>query len=443
MSSPTDRGVASYQVLKRCDELAQISDEPDCITRSFLSPAMDETMTRVAGWMQQAGLSTELDGVGNLIGTRSSGLDDAPVLVLGSHLDTVRDAGRYDGVLGVLLAVAATEHLSAGSLPFDLEVVAFSDEEGLRFGAPFLGSRGLIGALDPELLALCDGDGITMADAIRRWGGEPTALGDRYTGRDVLGYLEAHIEQGPCLEAEDRPLGILEALSGACWLRLRFEGRADHAGTTPMDLRRDPMPAAAEIVLAAERLARSIDGMVATVGRLNATPGASNVVAAAVEFSLDIRHSDGRSLAAVVDEIVESSGEIAERRGLRFEHEVLHRQDAVAADPRLSMLLTEAAEGRGIETDTLVVGAGHDALIMARRMPIAMLLLRTPHGISHHPDEAVLPDDVDAAFRVMVDFVQRLARLETASRATEGRDTDWEPLGEPLPTTDHPSEAER
>lgn len=409
---PSSAGVAAEQILARCAALGRISDEPGRITRAFLSPAMEEVTARVAGWMEQAGLDTELDAVGNLIGSHACGRDDAPLLVLGSHLDTVRDAGPYDGVLGVLLALAVVEALAGVPLPFDLEVVAFADEEGLRYGLPFLGSQALIGELDPAFLERRDEDGIAMGEAIRAWGGDPDAIRCRYTGRRLLGYVEAHIEQGPLLEYQDQPLGVLDAISGTRWLRLCFRGRAGHAGTTPMALRRDPLPAAAEVVLAAERLARDEAHLVATVGKLRTSPGASNVIPGRVELSLDMRHPDNDRLEAMVAQLLVFCRQLASARQLGFEHEVLNRQHGAEADPRLSDLLAAAVAAGGHRGERLVIGAGHDAMIMARHMPMTMLLVRSPGGISHHPEETVLPADVGAAFDALCTFVRHLARAE-------------------------------
>ena len=406
-SSTTEEATA--RILERCEVLAQITDEPGCITRGFLSPAMAEVTTLVARWMEEAGLTTELDVVGNLIGTYPCSDDDAPVLVLGSHLDTVSDAGRYDGVLGVLLALATVEALGGAPLPFALEVVAFADEEGLRYGVPFLGSRALVGDLEPAWLPRRDCDGVTMADAIKAWGGDPTEAPSRYAGRRMIGYVEAHIEQGPALEQRGLSLGVLDALSGACWMRLRLDGCAGHAGTTPMPLRCDPVPAAAEMVLAVEGLALREPDLVATVGKMKLSPGASNVIAGSVEMSLDLRHPDDGCLAKSIESLLGECRRISERRGLQLHHETLHSQSGVEADDRLSTLLRETAAASGVETGDLVVGAGHDSLIMARIMPMAMLLLRSPGGISHHPDESVLPGDVGDAFNVLHAFVLRIA----------------------------------
>lgn len=418
-------------LLARCDQLGGCSDETDRLTRSFLSPALEEAMTVVAGWMQEAGLETERDGAGNLIGSYCCGQADAPVLVLGSHLDTVRDAGRYDGALGVLLAVATAERTVAGAappaapkLPFDLDVVAFADEEGLRFGAPFLGSKAFAGSLEDSVLDLRDTEDVSLREALARWSGAPVTLPlpYRYQDRRMLGYVEAHIEQGPVLEQQNLSLGILEAIAASCWLRLSLTGAAGHAGTTPMSLRHDPLPAAAEIVLAAERLARDDGEMVATVGRLEALPGAGNVIAGHVELSLDMRHADISRLEKAVESMLERCRQIAARRGLGFEAETLHFEPGVHAAPQLSARLERAARASGIETMPLVIGAGHDALVMARRMPVSMLLLRCPGGLSHHPDEKVLAGDVEDALCCLHGFVAGLAadlRLQDIDPAPE------------------------
>lgn len=417
-------GSEAARILERCLELGEISEEPGRLTRGFLTEAMRRVTEKVSGWMMEAGLETELDNAGNLIGTlRSRPRDsfgarsgnDPGLLVLGSHLDTVRDAGRYDGILGVLLAVSVAERIG-GALPFDLEVVAFSDEEGLRFGVPFLGSQALIGELAPELLDRRDEEGISIAEAIRSWGGNPDRLDCHYGKRRLLGYLEAHIEQGPVLEHLGQPLGVLAAISGSCWLRLRFEGVAGHAGTTPMELRRDALPAAAEAALAAEALGREREGLVATVGQLHPEPGAGNVIPGAVELSLDLRHPDRNVLSRAVADLVASCHGIAARRDLTVEHEILSRQDGVEADEELSEILGEAAD---VGAERLAIGAGHDAMIMARRMPMTMLLVRSPGGLSHHPEESVLPGDVRAALAAMQGFVEQLARQEEARRQTE------------------------
>jgi len=407
---------ASEIVLERCDQLALISEERGRITRPYLSPSMEQATALVAKWMVAAGLETERDHAGNLIGSLSCNRPDAPVLVLGSHLDTVRNAGRYDGILGVLLALAASESLTPSALPFDLEVVAFADEEGLRFGQPFLGSKALIGELGEELLACCDGTDQTLAEVIRQWGGEPDSICYRYRGRRVLGYLEAHIEQGPELESRQQPLGVLACISGSRWLRLRFVGRAGHAGTTPMRLRQDPLSGAAEWILEVERLANEQSGMVATVGRLEVSPGAGNVIPGQVELSLDIRHRDNRQLDRAVSKLLRRAREICTRRQLEVSHEMLSNQPGAGADEHLSELLDEAVQATGNTPPRIVIGAGHDAMIMAAKMPMAMLMLRSPGGISHHPDEAVVAQDVEFALASLCGFIERLAEAERETK---------------------------
>lgn len=418
-SEPGGKATAgAEEILRRCDELAQISDEPGGTTRGYLSEAMGRVNDRVGQWMRRAGLHTEVDGAGNLIGVRRCGRDDAPVLVIGSHLDTVRDAGAYDGVLGVLLGVAVAEALGSTALPFDLEILGFADEEGLRFGAPFLGSLGLLGELDHSWLERRDAVGITVAEAILGRGGDPESLcraeTNRYAGRRVLGFLEAHIEQGPCLQDRGLPLGILDAIAAAEWLRCHFLGQCGHAGTLPMDKRRDPMPGAAEWILAIERMALADADLVATVGQLTPSPGAGNVIPGEVEMSLDLRHPDAARLTAVRQQLLAEGQRIAERRGLAFSHDVLNRQGAVRTDQRLRECLSEAVADAGISAGPLVTGAGHDAAIMARHMPMAMLMVRSPGGVSHHPDETVWLEDVADALTAMVHCVRRLAEVESA-----------------------------
>ena len=410
ISPPSVRTIGAARILDRCAELATITDEPGCITRGFLSPAMRRVNQCVGQWMREAGLEAHVGPAGNLIGVRPGPFAEAPVLVLGSHLDTVRDAGAYDGVLGVLVALEAAAGLGDRALPFSLEVIGFADEEGLRFGAPFLGSRGLMGDVDAELLARQDAEGSSVADALKAAGCNPDEIERRYRGRDPLGYFEVHIEQGPQLEARDLSVGRLRSLTASCWLQLSFQGRAAHAGTTPMALRRDPMPAAAELTLAAERLARDDGRLVATVGKLECRPGAGNVIPCAVDLSLDLRHPEDAPLKSAVDTLLEQCRTIAESRGLSFDFQVLHHQGAVTADPELDSVLVEAAAGVGIDLPELDVGAGHDALILSQHMPVTMLWVRSPGGISHHPDESVRAQDVAAALRVTEAFIDRLAQ---------------------------------
>jgi allantoate deiminase len=330
--------------------------------------------------------------------------------LIGSHLDSVPDAGKYDGVLGVLLGVAAVKALGGDPLPFAVEVIAFCEEEGIRFRTPYIGSRAVCGCFEPALWERRDAAGISLATALRDFGLEPERVGEAaYAPDRVLGYLEAHIEQGPVLDRAALPLGVVEAIIGQtrCWLRLT--GKAGHAGTTPMDMRQDALAAAAEVVVAADALARSRPGLRATVGSLSVTPGAVNVIPGCVRMSLDVRHAEDTVRLEAVTELLRRAENIGRSRGVSIEVEQTEHHAAVPTDARLTRLLQEAARAAGYEPLRMVSGAGHDAAIMARLTPMTMLFLRSPGGISHHPDEAVHPDDVAAALSVMVAFVYRLA----------------------------------
>ena len=306
-------------VMERCDVLGLISEEPGLLARPYGSGAMRRVNEIVAGWMRDAGMSVRSDAMGNLIGRYEARGDGDGTLVLGSHLDTVRDAGRYDGPLGVLVALACVEHLNASGerLPFAVEVAAFSDEEGLRFGTTFLGSSVFAGTFDPALLDLRDGDGVTVADAVRAFGGDPDALaGDDDRPRDLFGYCEVHIEQGPVLEGLGLPVGIVTGIQGQSRVRVGFVGEAGHAGTVPMEGRQDALPAAAEFVLAVEETAREQDDMMATVGRIEVRPGVGNVVPGEANLSLDLRHGDDGVRERALEALRERAEGIAAARSL-------------------------------------------------------------------------------------------------------------------------------
>jgi allantoate deiminase len=365
----------------------------------------------LAGWMAEAGMDVRLDPAANLIGRRGDG-DDRPTVLIGSHLDTVPNAGKYDGVLGVLLGVAAALALGRRRLPFALEVVGFSEEEGVRYRTPYLGSLAFRGRFDPEFMGLVDVDGVTMAEAFARFGLDPGLVDGAASppGR-VVAYLEAHIEQGPVLESWGLPVGVVSAIAGQSRLWVTFEGRAGHAGTSPMELRRDALPAAAELILAVEGLARSVEGLRGTVGTIEARPGAVNVVPGSSSMSLDVRHAVDAVRARAVDSLLEAARGIAARRGLDFRVDRDQHHGAVPADGTLSDLLERAVRDAGVEPRRLVSGAGHDAAVVAGLAPMAMLFLRSPGGISHHPDERVERADVAIALDVMVRWIIALAAL--------------------------------
>ena len=404
------------EVLARCAAVAGYSEESGKITRTFLCEPMRLLHERVSAWMNAAGMSVRRDAIGNLIGHYSAASENAPVFLIGSHLDSVPNAGKYDGVLGVLLGIAAVEALGGQRLPFAIEVLAFSEEEGVRYRTPYLGSLAAAGRFNAALLDRTDDNGISLAAAIARFGLEPGQIpAAAYSAERVLGYLEAHIEQGPVLERLNLPVGVVEAIAGQSRLWLSFQGKAGHAGTMPMEDRQDALIAAADMVLEVERCARATDGLRGTVGTLSVMPGAVNVVPGTVRFTLDIRHADDAVREQAVAKLLQQAELVAARRRLRFQIHHAEHLRAVGCDPRLVRILASAVRGAGYPPPQLVSGAGHDAAIMAGLTPMAMLFLRSPGGISHHPDEAVLIDDVRIALQIIVDFLIRLAG-EVASR---------------------------
>jgi allantoate deiminase len=390
-------------VIERCRLLAQFSEEPGFTTRTFLSEPMHAVHAHLRGWMERVGMSSSVDHAGNLRGVYPCDRPGAPRLFIGSHLDTVPRAGAFDGILGVVLGVALIERLNGRRLPYGIEVVGFSEEEGARYGLPFIGSRALIGDVDDQLHAM-------IADAITAFGLDPKRVNEARAGSDALGYLEFHVEQGPVLESLGLPLGIVETISGQSRLEVLLEGQANHAGTTPMNLRHDALAGASEWIGAVEREARAVPGAVATVGRVNVSPGASNVIPGSAATSLDVRHPSDDVRHDLVIRLLRCADQIAASRRLRVSWELRLDQAAVAMDSDLMKVLERAVASTSRAVHRMASGAGHDAMIVARRMPAAMLFLRSPGGISHHPDESVLTEDVDAALEVGMRFLEELER---------------------------------
>lgn len=386
-------------VLARCATLGEISEEPDRLTRRVATPALAKAGEVVARWMEDAGMTTRRDAVGNVIGRHGGG--ERP-LVLGSHLDTVPNAGTFDGPLGIVAAIAVVERLAAGgpqpSCP--VEVVAFADEEGTRFGTSYLGSAAYVGAFEPAWLDHVDGEGITLRDAIRALGGEPeSALEASAPG--LSGYLEIHIEQGPVLEREGLPVGVVTAIAGQTRARIVLTGEAGHAGTLPMDARHDALAAAAEAVLAVERHGRAEPGLVATVGALALSPNVGNVVAGEVRMLLDMRHADDGVRRRAAEEVRADVEGIAAARGVDATWTTRYDTPAAVLDATLRGRLVDALQMQGIPVRDLVSGAGHDAVVLSRICPAAMLFVRCAGGISHDPRESVSEQDVAVALDVL------------------------------------------
>lgn len=395
--------------MDRCLRLASFSEDPGSTRRTFLSPAMRECYGEIARWMEPLGAEVRIDAAGNFRAVYPALQRNAPRLLIGSHLDTVPNAGAYDGILGVVLAIALLEGLRGRGLPFAIEVVGFSEEEGVRFGTPFIGSRALVGRLDQELLGVQDARGISVRNAIEGFGLKIDQLSQAELARDTLGYLEFHIEQGPVLEKLDLPLSAVDAIAGQSRLEFTFLGRANHAGTTPMHLRRDAIAGAAEWITTVEREARKVPGLVATVGKIEAKPGATNVIAGETRLTLDVRHSTDEIRLRTVEYLIQQAREVAARRGLSVRENSLVSQHAVAMDPFLIAEIEKAIVKTGCQSHRMASGAGHDAMILAEKVPSAMIFLRTPGGISHDPAESVAREDVEKAIECGLHLLDQLA----------------------------------
>jgi allantoate deiminase len=381
------------KVIAACREIAGFSEEPGRTTRTFLSPPMREVHRVFGGWMQLAGMRTWIDAAGNLRGIRTG---YGPRLAIGSHLDTVPNAGPFDGILGVVLGIALAE--LTGGVP--IEVIGFSDEEGVRFGVPFIGSRAVVGTLDEATL------GRGIGDAIRAYGLDPAEIPAARI--ECSAYLEFHIEQGPVLDDLGLPLGIVEGIVGQSRATLTFQGQANHAGTTPLRLRRDALAAAAEWISRVECLGLSDAQLRATVGSIHCEPNAGNVIPGMVRVSLDVRHASDDRRHRAVRALVDEANEIGARRGVAVQVEHGLDQPATPMDAALTARLARAVAAAGYTSHVMMSGAGHDAMILAPMIASAMLFLRSPGGLSHHPDESVRPEDVDAALETGLRFIRNV-----------------------------------
>ncbi len=407
----TNDNALAQKVMERCDLLASFSEEPGCITRRFASAPMHQVHTVITSWLCDIGMKVEIDAVGNLIGHCEGSHPEAKTLLLGSHLDTVRNAGKYDGLLGVMVAVAALEDLRARGLqlPFHVDIIGFADEEGLRYQSVYIGSKAITGTFDPRDLNLLDVDGISFASAVRNFGGDPAAVictTPRWQREDLLGYCEVHIEQGPVLEAQGLPLAVVSSIVGQQRILFDFQGVSGHAGTLPMNLRHDALCASAEFVLAAETMGRNTPGLVTTVGQLQVRPGAPNVVPGQIQLSLDIRHEDDELRNRCATQLCQQAQTICAQRGIALTWQVIQDSQTVPCSPPLMQRWQQALLEEGYPVFTLPSGAGHDAVIMHKLTEVAMLFVRCRAGISHNPAESVLVEDVAAAITVLERYLQ-------------------------------------
>jgi allantoate deiminase len=408
------------EINSRCRRLASFSEDvfpqdQGSTRRTFLSSPMHDCHREIASWLEPLGIPVRVDAAGNLRAAYPAAESGAPRLLVGSHLDTVPNAGAYDGVLGVLLAVSLLEALHGRRLPFGIDVVGFSEEEGVRFGVPFIGSRALVGRLDEDLLNVEDGQGISVRKAIGQFGLNPAEISQACLSNEYFGYVEFHIEQGPALEELGQPLAVVESIAGQSRLEVAFLGRSNHAGTTPMHLRYDALAGAAEWITAVEGLARNTAGLVATVGRIEAKPGAANVIAGETRLTLDVRHGSNEIRIQAVKDLGKQAQEIAVKRRLTARWKTLLEQPAVAMNPFLISEIERAIAKTGAAPHRMVSGAGHDAMILAEKLPAAMIFLRTPGGISHDPAESVAVEDVEKAIECGLYLLDQLATLAAAS----------------------------
>jgi len=395
---------AAALVMARCEALGSLSQNPSCLDRRYLTEQHKLANQLTSGWMIEAGMTTWQDSVGNIWGRYTSAVPNAPRLIIGSHLDTVPNGGKYDGMLGVVAPVTLMAMFSGEGrqFPFHIDIVGFCDEEGTRFGTTLLGSRALTGKWQDEWRRLKDEDGISLEDAMKHFGLDFDAINSATIAQtDLLGYLELHIEQGPVLEQENLPVGVVNAIAGAKRFSLTVTGMAGHAGTVPMSMRHDALCASAEMILAVESISQQRPGVVATVGKIENAPNGVNVISGRCQFSLDIRSEEDPLRDAALAEILQKINDIAVLRNVELKIEQTHSAPAVHCDSALQNTLLKGVTEAGIVPKVLASGAGHDAMAMAEICPVAMLFTRCKGGISHHPAESITTDDVAASLAIM------------------------------------------
>lgn len=405
----TDYNTRALAILQRINQLASISEQAGAITRTFGTDAFIEGRALVTEWMQQAGLETRIDNIGNVRGRLPSQHPDAKTLVIASHIDTVINAGKFDGPLGVIMGLDVIEQLIQQSipLPFHIELIAFSDEEGVRFHTTYLGSKVVAGTFDNNLLDKQDATGTTLQQAIQAMGGQAALLQqDAIPEHSWLGYFEIHIEQGPVLYEKNIPVGIVTAIAGQKRIAITFSGEAGHAGTVPMDMRSDALCGASEFILAVEQFAKNrAHNIVATIGKLDITHAASNVIPGEVTCTLDLRSADDTILSSCYKNLEQLGTVICHRRNIIMQWELVQETKPVTGDATMNRLLTQAVQQAGYEVVELVSGAGHDAVAISPVSPIAMLFVRCFKGISHNPLENVALKDMAAAIEVADNFI--------------------------------------
>jgi len=398
------------EIAGRITELGAISESKAHLTRLFLTSEHRAAADLILGWMRDAGMRAHIDAIGNVCGRYEGERPGLPCLMLGSHYDTVRDAGEWDGPLGLITAISCVANLNRNGrrMPFAIEVVGFADEEGVRFASTLLGSRAVAGTFDESVLSTRDQAGIALRDALKDFGLDPGHIGvAARRRRELLAYLELHIEQGPVLEEQQLPVGVVTAIAGATRLSVRLAGMAGHAGTVPMALRRDALTGAAECIGAIEEFCRTDDGgLVGTVGYIHAAPGATNVIPGQVSFTMDIRAPTDQRRKRAVSDMVRRIEAIAKRRKLELQLNVTHENRTVPCAPWLKEQIAEAIAAEGFRVFELPSGAGHDGMAMIDVADVGMIFVRCRGGVSHHPDEHVELADADAGARMLLRIIE-------------------------------------
>lgn len=405
---------AASKVMQQADKLAEFSAMNEGLLRAYLTPEHKQAHAQIGQWMTSAGLRTWQDSVGNQWARKVSSNPTLPTLIIGSHSDTVANAGKYDGNLGILLGIEAMNQLSDHDFPFHIDIVAFADEEGTRFNTTLIGSSAVAGHFKAEWLDIEDSQGVTMGQAMRDFGLDPALAGqDKQLAEQVLAYLEVHIEQGPVLESKDLAVGVVTAIAGAKRFQLKAKGMAGHAGTVPQDLRQDALCGVAEMISTIERFAQENE-IVATVGKCEVKPGAVNVIPGEVHFTLDIRSQKQDILESCCAELLNKLEKIAIQRNLLLQNEVFYQAEAVPCSETLQQQWADVVEKQTRKEACLLhSGAGHDAMMMANITDIAMLFVRCEKGISHHPREQVMTSDVDMALKCLIEMIQVMGEKET------------------------------
>jgi len=410
-----DLNERTLHLIEKMEALALVSEDQTCLTRTYGSEAIKRANNLVLKWMEKAGLETRIDNIGNVRGRLESTNFSDKTFIFGSHMDSVKNAGKYDGPLGLLMALDVVAQLKQkDKLPFNIEVVGFCDEEGVRFTTTYLGSSALSNTFENEWLDRKDDLGISLAELIKKNGGDPTKIpNDALHPDECLGFYEVHIEQGPVLEKKEIPVGIVTSIAGQTRLEIHFKGKAGHAGTTPMSMRQDALCAAAEFISFIELYSKDLTiPLVATVGKLITAPNVSNVIPEEVICSLDVRSPKNEIMENALHDFEKTATKICEERNLTLDWTVLQKNKPVYCDSDLCNLLEKAISKTGInQIIKLPSGAGHDAVALSKIMPVSMLFVQCKEGISHHPDEFVKFDNILAALSVSDNFVRELIQV--------------------------------